>query len=200
MHLVQANERADGEEAYTQGEAQAGGELGGSFLHVVHGFLPVFDEASRVLILGSLPSAASRKAGFYYGHPRNRFWRVISCVLGHSGASHAPCMLHSIEEKRDFLLANHVALWDVVSSCDIRRSEDASIRNVSPNDLGCVISGAPIRKVLLNGGKAFSLYEKLCRSLYPLPCQRLPSTSAANAAYSFETLCRAWGEALAGFV
>lgn len=174
-----------------RGEAQ--NEASGGFLHVVHGFSPVFDAASRVLILGSLPSAASRKVGFYYGHPRNRFWRAIAYVLGRD-------VPQTIEEKRDLLLANHVALWDVVSSCDIRRSEDASIRNVSPNDLSRVISVAPIRTVLLNGGKAFSLYDKMCRSLYPLPCQRLPSTSAANASCSFETLCRVWGEALADFV
>ena len=181
------------------GGAQEQEEAIGGFLHVVHGFAPVFDVASRVLILGSFPSVASRDVGFYYGHPRNRFWRVLMFVLGSGGSPEAPCMLHSIEEKRLFLLTHHVALWDVVSSCDIQRSQDASIRNVSPNDLSCVISVAPIRKVLLNGGKAYSLYDKMCRPLYPLPCQRLPSTSAANAACSFEVLCRAWGQALAGF-
>lgn len=158
---------------------------------MVHGFAPVFDEDSRVLILGSMPSAASRKAGFYYGHPRNRFWRGIACVLGRD-------VPQTIEEKRGLLLANHIALWDVVSSCDIQGSQDASIRNVSPNDLSRVISVAPIRKVLLNGAKAYSLYDKLCRSHYQLPCQRLPSTSGANASCSFETLCRVWGEALHG--
>ena len=181
------------------GEAQEGDEDGG-FSHVVHGFDPVFDAASHVLILGTFPSVASREAGFYYGHPQNRFWRVLMCVLSQGDSTAAPCSLHTIEDKRHFLLANHVALWDVVSSCDIQGSQDASIRNVSPNDLSRVLSVAPIRKVLLNGGKAFSLYDKMCRPFYPLPCQRLPSTSAANASCSFETLCRVWGEALAGFV
>ena len=176
-----------------RGEAQ--NEASGGFLHVVHGFAPVFDASSRVLILGSLPSAASRKAGFYYGHPQNRFWRVVSCVLTHGDA---PDVLHTIEDKKHFLLTHHIALWDVVSSCDIRRSEDASIRNALPNDLSRVLNGAAIAKVLLNGGKAYSLYDKLCRSHYPLPCQRLPSTSGANASCSFETLCRVWGEALHG--
>ena len=179
--------------ASTQAGAEGAVRDEAGFLHVVHGFAPVFDASSRVLILGSLPSVASRKVGFYYGHTKNRFWRGIAYVLGRD-------VPQTTEEKRHLLLENHIALWDVVSSCDIRRSEDASIRNVSPNDLSRVLNAAPIAKVLLNGGKAFSLYDKMCRTLYPLPCQRLPSTSAANASCSFETLCRVWGEALVGFV
>ena len=175
-----------------RGKVQDAGCDQEDFLHVVHGFAPVFDERSRVLILGTFPSTASRAAGFYYGHPRNRFWRVLSCVL----MCDVPC---TTEEKKRLLLANHIALWDVVSSCDIRRSEDASIKNAIANDLRAVLNGAPVGKVLLNGGKAFTLYAKLCRPLYPLPCQRLPSTSGANASCSFAMLCRVWSEALEGF-
>ena len=172
-----------------EGNAQVQEEASGGFLHLVHSFAPVFDECSRVLILGSFPSVASREECFYYGHPRNRFWKVLSCVLGAPQPS-------TIEQKVRLLVANHVALWDVVFSCDVRRSEDASIKNVIANDLTLVLKAAPISKVCLNGGKAFSLYKKLCHPLYPLPCQMLPSTSAANASCSFEKLCCVWGEAL----
>lgn len=114
-----------------------------------HAFDPVFDDACRVLVLGSLPSAASREARFYYGNPRNRFWRVVASVVGEPVPAD-----DDVAAKRALLLRHGIALWDVVGSCDIRGSSDASIRHVVPNDVARVLDGAPVEAVLCNGGTA----------------------------------------------
>ena len=154
--------------------------------HVVHNISPVFDERSEVLILGSFPSVKSREARFFYGHPQNRFWAVMAEVFGWD---HVPV---SVEEKRAFLLASHVAVWDVIGECDVIGSSDAAIRNERPNDVSVILASSPIRAVFCNGAKAHALY---CRHLLPvtgIPATRLPSTSPANAASSFSSLCEAW--------
>lgn len=148
-----------------------------------HEIPPVYDGNSRILILGSFPSEASRSAGFYYGHPRNRFWRVISAVLG----AKTPA---DTDAKIRMLLKNGIALWDVIGSCTVTGSADSSIKDVVPNDLSVVFRAADIRAVYLNGSLAYSLYKKYGTS--DAPYFRMPSTSPANAACSFDRLVSEW--------
>ena len=153
------------------------------FIH--HPFPAVYAPDSRILILGSFPSVKSREQNFFYGHPQNRFWRVMAALLG----TETP---QTVEEKRAFLLAHRIALWDVIASCDIAGSSDASIRNSAPNDLSPILRSAPIRQIFTNGGTAHRLYRKL---IYPLTGREdicLPSTSPANAARSLDTLIGQW--------
>ncbi|WP_455138784.1 DNA-deoxyinosine glycosylase [Thermophilibacter sp.] len=157
-----------------------------------HGFDPVFDERSRVLVLGSLPSVASRAQRFYYGNPRNRFWRVIAAAVGEE-----PPADDDVAAKRALLLRHGIALWDVIESCEIRGSSDASIRDVVPNDVGRVLRAAPIRAVLCNGGTAGRLYRRWLEGACGMPAEVLPSTSPANASWSLERLVARWSEALA---
>ena len=152
---------------------------------VIHPIAPVFDSQSRLLILGSFPSVKSREAAFFYGHPQNRFWKVLSGVLG------CDCP-RTLPEKKQMLLAHHIALWDVIASCRIEGSSDSSIRDVVPTDLSVILSRAPIRAVFCNGQTAFRLYERFQASQTGLPAAPLPSTSPANAAYSVERLMESW--------
>lgn len=150
-----------------------------------HNIEPVYDEQSRVLILGSFPSVKSREQQFFYGHKQNRFWRVMAQVLD--------CPVpESVEQKRGMLLTHHVAVWDVIASCEITGSSDASIRDVVPNDLSRILSCADIRAVYTNGGKAHQLYEKYIFPVSGREARLLPSTSPANAGYSLERLAEAW--------
>ncbi len=161
------------------------------YQHVCHTFKPVYDVRSKILILGSLPSVKSREQGFYYGHPRNRFWKVLAKVLS--------CRIPvTIEEKKDMLLANHIAVWDVIESCDIIGSSDSSIKNVVPADIGIILSKAEIDRIFANGKKAESLYRKYIFPKTKIPVTVLPSTSPANAAFSFEKLAAAWKEKIGG--
>lgn len=156
--------------------------------HVKHMFGPVYDENSRILILGTFPSVKSREQQFYYGHPKNRFWKVLSNLTGEA-------LPETIEEKRLFLLKNRIALWDVIESCDIAGSADSSIRNVIPNDMDIIFQKAKIQRIFANGEKAYQLFLKYCKKEGQPPLIRLPSTSPANAAWSMEKLLSAWGEA-----
>ena len=152
---------------------------------ICHPFPAVYAPDSRILILGSFPSVKSREQNFFYGHPQNRFWRVMAALLG----TETP---QTVEEKRAFLLAHRIALWDVIASCDIAGSSDASIRNSAPNDLSPILRSAPIRQIFTNGGAAHRLYRKL---IYPLTGREdvcLPSTSPANAARSLDALIGQW--------
>lgn len=137
------------------------------------------------MILGSFPSVKSREQKFFYGHPQNRFWRVTAAVFQDS-------VPQTIEEKRAFLLRSHIALWDVIASCEITGSSDSSIRNVVPNDLTAILQGAPIRQIFVNGGTAAKYYEKYQQPVLQRTAVRLPSTSPANAAWSLERLVEAW--------
>ncbi len=160
--------------------------------HVTHTFGPVYDQDSKILILGSMPSVKSREQQFYYGHPQNRFWKVLAAVYGEQ-------VPDTIAGKTDFLLRNHVALWDVIASCDIVGSSDSSIRNVRANDMGVILSAADVSTIFLNGGKAYELFMKYCRKYVhedkPM-IVKLPSTSPANAAWSLDRLTEAWREAV----
>lgn len=164
-------------------------EIRMEYLHVVHTFEPVFDETSQILILGSFPSVKSRENQFYYGHPKNRFWKVLAEI-------YKVKVPETIEMKRKFLLDNHVAVWDVIASCDIIGSSDSSIRNVVPNDMERIIKAAPIRKICANGEKAYQLFLKYCQKEGMPMVQKLPSTSPANAAWNVERLTQTWEMAL----
>ncbi len=150
-----------------------------------HGFEPVYDKNSRVLILGTLPSVKSTEQGFYYGHPQNRFWRLMAELLG----CHKPS---SVEEKKNMLLSGGIALWDVIKRCDIEGSSDASIRNAEPNDIMRILSDADIKAIYANGGKAAELYNKLILPVTGREIITLPSTSPANASWNLERLKDAW--------
>lgn len=155
------------------------------YQYVEHEFAPVYNEEAQVLVLGSLPSVKSREQGFYYGHPRNRFWKVVAAVLG------VPEPL-TIEEKKWMLLAGHVAVYDVIRACEIIGSSDSSIRNVIPADIESIVTHTPIRAVFTNGKTAGRLYKKYQAEHIALPMIELPSTSPANAAFSLEQLEEIW--------
>lgn len=153
--------------------------------HIEHGIAPVFDGRSEVLVLGTMPSPASREAAFFYGHPQNRFWRVLTALFDEP----APV---TNGERTDLLLRHHIALWDVLASCDIRGASDASIANARPNDLGRILSAAPIRRVFCTGATSARLYGKLCEPATGLAAVKLPSPSPANAAWSLPRLVEAY--------
>lgn len=133
----------------------------------------------------NLKAVRSREEGFFYGHPQNRFWNVTSAVFGEK-------LPRTVEEKKSFLLRNHIALWDVIGSCDIDGSSDSSIRNVSPNDLSVLFENADIRSIYVNGQTAYKYYKKYSGKETGRPAICLPSTSPANAAWSVERLVTAW--------
>ncbi len=150
-----------------------------------HPFPPLYDENSKVLILGSFPSVKSREQMFFYGHPQNRFWKVISAVMG----ANVPT---SIEEKKQLLHAKHIALWDVIASCDITGSSDNSIKNVVVNDLTEILKSANIKQIFLNGKTAEKYYNKYIKDTIGIKGIYLPSTSPANAGWSTQKLVDAW--------
>lgn len=152
---------------------------------IIHPIPPLFDESSKILILGSFPSVKSREAMFFYGHPQNRFWRVVSAIFNEE----APA---TIEEKRAFLLRNNIAVWDVIGSCEITGSSDSSIKNAEPNDISVILDNAPIERIFTNGKKSDEMYKKHIHPLLKRDAVCLPSTSPANAAWSLEKLVEAW--------
>ncbi|MDE6656891.1 MAG: DNA-deoxyinosine glycosylase [Anaeroplasmataceae bacterium] len=154
-----------------------------------HPFEPIYNDSSHILILGSLPSLVSVERGFYYMHPQNRFWKILSKIYKEDA------YLMSIEEKKAFVLRNHLALYDVVASCDIKNSSDASIENVVCTDIREILNHTSIQKILLNGNKAYTLFIKAYPELKD-KALALPSTSSANARMSLEELTRVWEEAL----
>ena len=160
-----------------------------NYQHITHEFEPIFDERSRILILGTLPSVKSREGQFYYHHPQNRFWKVLAKIC----KTEPPA---TIAAKKAMLLEHGIAIWDVVQSCDIIGSSDSSIKNVTPADLSVILRQAPVKTIFLNGGKAWDLYQKYCAGMTELPAVKLPSTSPANAAWSLEKLVTVWEEEL----
>ncbi len=152
---------------------------------VIHPFPPLFGESSRTLILGSFPSVRSREAMFFYGHPQNRFWRVTAAVCGEK----VPV---TIEEKKKLILDNELALWDSVRSCTVAGSSDSSVRDVVPNDISEIVSKSRIDRIFCNGTLSFGIYQKYIYPTVGIKAVRLPSTSPANAAYSFERLVSEW--------
>lgn len=156
---------------------------------IQHEIPPVYDQHSQILILGSFPSVKSREGQFFYGHPQNRFWKLLAALFD----SPVP---QTIEEKKSLLLDHHTAVWDVVASCEITGSSDSSIRNVVPADVSLITSAASIRQIFTNGGTADKLYQKYCFPQTQMKAIRLPSTSPANAAWSLERLQTEWKKIL----
>ncbi len=152
---------------------------------VIHPIAPVFDENSKVLILGSFPSVKSREVCFFYGHPQNRFWKVVATVFD----TEVP---DTIENKRKLLLDYGIAVWDVIASCEISGSSDSSIRNVVPNDLSIILNKAKIKQVFVNGKTTEKFYNRYILKNLGIPAVCLPSTSPANAAWKTDMLVEKW--------
>lgn len=155
--------------------------------HIVHPFLPLYNEESEILILGSLPSVKSREQMFFYGHPQNRFWKLISALLNEE-------VPQTIDEKKSLLLKNHIALWDTIYSCDIIGSSDSSIKNVVPTHLEQIVKDSNIKNIYCNGKTSGKYYEKYQEKKLGIKAVVLPSTSPANAAYSLDKLINVWKE------
>ena len=152
---------------------------------VSHPIPPIYHEDSKILILGSFPSVKSREGQFFYHHPQNRFWKVLAQVLGQP-------VPETIENKKQFLLSNHIAVWDVIASCTIEGSSDSSIKDVVPTDLASVLAESNIRQIFCNGGTAHQYYRKYQEKTTGRTALRLPSTSPANAAWSLNRLYGEW--------
>lgn len=166
--------------------------MAGEYQHIRHDFEPIYDSRSCVLILGTLPSVKSREQQFYYGHPQNRFWKLLA------GIAREESVPGTISEKTQFLLRNRIAVWDVIAECDIIGSSDSSIKNVVPADLSRILNAAPIQKIYANGTKAYELYMKYSYEKTGREIVKLPSTSPANAAFQMDRLLSVWGNELAG--
>ena len=152
---------------------------------IQHPIDPVYDQNSRILILGSFPSVKSRELEFFYGHPQNRFWRVQAAVFDQN-------MPESVEDKKAFLLRNRIALWDVIGSCEISGSSDSSIKNVTVNDISGILKAADIQQIFVNGKTADKYYNRYLRKRIGRDAICLPSTSPANASFSLDRLIDAW--------
>ena len=152
---------------------------------ISHPFAPLFDENSRILILGSFPSVKSREQQFYYGHPRNRFWPVIAALYGQKPPE-------TVQEKRELILSHGLALWDSIASCVITGSSDASIKEVQANDLRVILDHSPVSHIFCNGKVSWQQYEKYIRPVIGREAGCLPSTSPANAQWKLEKLIGAW--------
>lgn len=156
---------------------------------VEHEFGAFYNEDSKVLILGTIPSPKSREQGFYYGHPRNRFWRVISDVL----CDEFP---ETVEERKSFLIRHRIALWDVLANCEIKGAADDSIKNPVANDMNLILEGADIKGIFTTGAKATNLYRKMCYPKCGVASVRLPSTSPANCGCSYDRLIEEYSRIL----
>lgn len=153
--------------------------------YAVHEFPPIYDKHSKILILGTFPSVKSREMQFYYGHPQNRFWKLLARLTNWK-------IPQTIPEKKDMLLKNGIAIWDVIHSCQIAGSSDSSIRDVVPNPLSDVLENSSIAHIYANGRTAQKLYDKYQKHQTGIDIICLPSTSPANAAYSLDRLAKSW--------
>ena len=152
---------------------------------IEHPFPPLYNQDSRVLILGSFPSVKSREQMFFYGHPQNRFWRVIAAIFDEEVPA-------TIDEKKALILNHRLALWDSIASCQIKGSSDASIQNVKANDISMILNKCNIENIYCNGRKSHEMY---CRYIQPDSGREavcLPSTSPANARWTLDLLIDAW--------
>ena len=153
--------------------------------NIIHPIPPLYDSDCRILILGSFPSVKSREAMFFYGHPQNRYWRLIAELFGE------PVPV-TIDEKRELALRHHIAMWDSIHSCTITGSSDSSIKDVVPNDLSVILNNSRVKRIFCNGAASHRLYQKYIYPINNIPAQKLPSTSPANAAWSLDRLAEAW--------
>lgn len=152
---------------------------------LVHPVEALFNENSEILILGTFPSVKSREAKFFYGHPQNRFWRVMARLCDAE-------LPQTVEDKKKLILDNHLALWDVIHSCDVEGSADSSIKNVVPNDISVILNNSEVSRIFVNGKKAESLYKKYLEKETGITAVCLPSTSPANASWSEDRLTEYW--------
>lgn len=152
---------------------------------IVHPVEALFNENSEILILGTFPSVKSREAKFFYGHPQNRFWRVMARLCDAE-------LPQTVEDKKKLILDNHFALWDVIHSCDVEGSADSSIKNVVPNDISVILKNSKVSRIFVNGKKAESLYKKYLEKETGITAVCLPSTSPANALWSEDRLTEYW--------
>ena len=152
---------------------------------IIHPIPPLYDENSRVLILGSFPSVKSREAMFFYGHPQNRFWKLMALLFEADIPS-------TVEEKKRLVLSHGIAMWDTIHSCTITGSSDSSIKDVVPNDLSVILNNSRVKRIFCNGAASHRLYQKYIYPINNIPAQKLPSTSPANAAWSLEKLAEEW--------
>lgn len=155
---------------------------------IVHPLEPIIDKNCEVLILGSFPSVKSREVSFYYGHPQNRFWKIIGII------TQTP--YETIEDKKKMLLDHHIAIWDIIHSCTIQGSSDASIKDVVPNDISKLIEGTHIKRIYCNGGTSLKLYKKYQEKEVGIKAMLLPSSSPANARYRLDDLVEIWNKKL----
>ncbi|MBR3149273.1 MAG: DNA-deoxyinosine glycosylase [Eubacterium sp.] len=160
---------------------------------IIHPIEPVYNKSSKILILGSFPSVKSREYGFFYGHKQNRFWRVIAEICGAD-------IPNSNEEKKELLLKNGIAVWDVIYSCEITGSADSTIKNAVPTDIEKILDTADIKQIFTNGKKADELYNKYQKNSTHREAVCLPSTSPANAAWTFDKLYDKWNSELAKYI
>ena len=152
---------------------------------IVHPIPPLYDENSKTLILGSFPSVKSRESQFFYGHPQNRFWKLLAKLYNEE-------FPQSIEQKKAFVLRNNLALWDTIQSCTITGSSDSSIKDVVPNDLSVILNNSQVERIFTNGTLSYKMYMKYIFPITGIKAVSLPSTSPANAAYSIDRLAEYW--------
>ena len=153
--------------------------------HIIHPFPPLFDAECKILILGSFPSVKSREAMFFYGHPQNRYWKLIARLFDEP-------VPETIEEKKHLALSHHIAMWDTIRSCTITGSSDSSIRDVVPNDLSVILDHSKVERIFCNGAMSHKLYMKYIFSMTRIEAVKLPSTSPANAAFTLDRLAEEW--------
>ncbi len=157
---------------------------------IFHTLPPIYYQNSQILILGTMPSPKSREIGFYYGHPQNRFWSILSVILNDKKPE-------SNEERTQFLFSHHIALWDVLQSCRINGADDSSIRDPVVNPIENLLTQTNVKKVFTTGQKAFKLYNRYCLQLTGMEAIALPSSSPANCRqYTFEKLCECYRQIL----
>ncbi len=156
---------------------------------ILHPLKPLYNQDSKILILGSFPSIKTREYGFFYGHPQNRFWPILEVLFNEE-------LTRDIEQRREFILKNKIALYDSIYQCDIIGSSDASIQNVVPSDLSEVFENADIKQVFCNGATSYKYYKKYHAKKSGIKGISLPSSSPANARYRLDDLVREWSQIL----
>ena len=152
---------------------------------IFHPIKPIYNSQSKVLILGSFPSVKSREQGFFYGHPQNRFWKVLAKLKNEK-------IPDSINEKKDFLIKNQIAVWDVLASCEIEGSADSTIKNAKPNNLNVILQNSEVKRIFVNGKAAKKYYDKYIKNQIKIDATLLPSTSPANASFGLDKLVEEW--------
>lgn len=152
---------------------------------IIHPIPPLFDRDCTKLILGSFPSVKSREAQFFYGHPQNRYWKLIAELFNEE-------VPQTVGEKSALVLRHHIAMWDTIHSCTITGSSDSSIKDVVPNDLSVILENSKVTQIFANGAASYNLYQKYIYPVTKIQAVKLPSTSPANAAFSLERLKQSW--------